>query len=245
MQTGGQKRLQIRTGKKAGIWLSLAFALALHVVFILLPVVRHLSPSPPPVTTIELQLTTTSVPDAPEVSPEPEVLPPEPEPAQIPEPLDVQAALVLEEPPTPVPVADELPRQSDSPVARKSRPDLYAMSEPEKRQLTSDILIRQYFTEETAADQLFGKPLPQQNTEIRKEFHYPSKPNMMTILDQHMPDVPFAYTPDLIYFAYDPGVKGDLQRFWDVITPEFGWRTKYGTEVRCKLVLVIIGCGWK
>jgi len=68
---------------------------------------------------------------------------------------------------------------------------------------------------------------------------------MIDMLDQPMPDVPFAYTPGLIYFAYDPGLKGDIQRFWDVITPEFGWRTKYGTEVRCKLILVIVGCGWK
>jgi hypothetical protein len=65
------------------------------------------------------------------------------------------------------------------------------------------------------------------------------------MLDQPLPDVPFAYTPDLVYFAYEPGVKGDLQRFWDIITPEFGWRTKYGTEVKCGLLLVIIACGWK
>ena len=65
------------------------------------------------------------------------------------------------------------------------------------------------------------------------------------MLDQPMPDLPFAYTRGLVKFAYDPGLKGDLQRFWDVITPEFGWRTKNGTEFRCIWVLIIGGCGWK
>ena len=125
------------------------------------------------------------------------------------------------------------------------QPDLETMNNIERRQLTNTILTRQFFTEESAVDQLFGKPLPQHNTEIQKEFHYTLRQNMISRLDQPLPEVPFAYVSDLVYFAYEPGVKGDLQRFWDVITPEFGWRTKYGTEVKCVLVLVIIGCGWK
>ena len=68
---------------------------------------------------------------------------------------------------------------------------------------------------------------------------------MLTMLNRPMQDLPFEYTPGLVHFAYVPGVRGDLQRFWDVITPEFGWRTNNGTEVRCKLLLVVIGCGWK
>ena len=129
--------------------------------------------------------------------------------------------------------------------ARQSKRDLDNMSDLEKVQLMDTILARQYISEESAADQLFGKLPVQDSTEIRKEFHYPTGPNMIAMLDQPMPDVPFAYTAGLINFAYDPGVKGDLQRFWDVITPEFGWRTKYGTEVKCIMILVIIGCGWK
>ena len=120
-----------------------------------------------------------------------------------------------------------------------------SMSEKEKSVLTSTILARQYISEESVVDQLFGKPLEQHSGEFQKEFHYPVRPDMLSMLDSPLPDVPFDYTPGLIYFAYEPGVKGDLQRFWDVITPEFGWRTKYGTEVRCVLVLVLIGCGWK
>lgn len=243
MQTDRQTRLQFRTGKKAGIWLSLVFALALHLMFLLVPIVRQIPPAEDLTNTIEVQLTTVAPPPLPDQSaPEPEL---EPEDEPLVEPVDEKVTVVLEETAAPEPIANETPPVTTNLVARKLRPNLDAMSEPEKRQLTTSLLARQYFTEESAADQLFGKPLPQQNADIRKEFHYPVKPNMMTMLEKPIPEMPFAYTPDLVYFAYDPGVKGDLQRFWDDITPEFGWRTKYGTEVRCILILVIVGCGWK
>ena len=241
MQTDRQKPLQFRTGKRAGIWLSLAFALALHLMFLLVPIVRQIPPAENLTNTIELQLTKVARPPLPdELAPEPE---PKPEPLA--EPVNEQVTVVLEEPAAPESTATESSPVTTNLVARKLRPKLDAMSEPEKRQLTTSLLARQYLTEESAADRLFGKPLPQQNTEIRKEFHYPVKPDMMTLLDRPITEVPFAYTPGLVHFAYEPGVKGDLQRFWDDITPEFGWRTKYGTEVRCILVLVIVGCGWK
>ena len=119
------------------------------------------------------------------------------------------------------------------------------MDELERRELTNSILTRQFITEESVTDKLFGKQVLQQPSEFQKEFHYPVRRSMITMLDQPMQELPFAFTPGLIHFAYDPGVKGDLQRFWNVITPEFGWRTKYGTEVRCTWMLVIVGCGWK
>lgn len=231
MQTDKQTPLKSRTGNHAGFWLSLAFALALHLLFLLIPVIRQIPVAPSLETSIELQLTG--------IDPKPVLIEPEPEP----EPETF--VMAQDEPTATQPVTSEPPPATTSLVARKPQPDLNTMSEPEKSQLTNNILSRQYFTEESAVDQLFGKPLPQQNAESVSEFQYPSRPNMITMLDKPMPEAPFAYTPDLVYFAYDPGVKGDLQRFWDVITPEFGWRTTYGTEFRCKLVLVIIGCGWK
>ena len=247
MQADRHKPVQIRTGRKAGIWLALCFALALHAILLLLPIAKQISSTDKLHTSIELQLTTFS-PQTPAL-PKPLSVPEE----QLPEPVAKTEPALAAKPPEPLPVngavvrppaAEPVPTKP-SPIARNFRPGLENMSEPEKRQLTNTILARQFFTEESASDKLFGKPLPQHNTEIQKEFHYPLKPNLLAMLDQPLPEVPFAYTPDLVYFAYEPGVKGDLQRFWDVITPEFGWRTKYGTEVKCVMILVIIGCGWK
>ena len=245
MQSDQQEKVEIRTGKKAGIWLAFSFALGLHIILLFLPITSQIPVPESSRATIELQLTT--------FSPQPEIpLPPVPEPEEpITEPLPVpelaaeSPKVAHEEQTVPVHVANEPPTVTTGLVARNLPPDLDNLSKPERRQLTNSILMRQFITEESAADQLFGKPLVQNNTEIRQEFHYPLKQNMITMLDQPLPDMPFAYTPDLVYFAYEPGVKGDLQRFWDVITPEFGWRTRYGTEVRCIWVLVIVGCGWK
>ena len=245
MQVHRQKPIQTRTGKRAGIWLALCCAIALHIMVLLLPIARQISTDYKLHTTIELQLTTFSPRSRlqPEPLREPEALPPEPETEPV---LMSDQPVTMPENETEFsPVVAEPSPVKTSPVARNLRPDLDSMGEPGKRQRTNTILARQFFTEESATDQLFGKPLTQHNTEIRKEFHYPVRPDLMAMLDQPLPEVPFAYTPNLVYFAYEPGVKGDFQRFWDVITPEFGWRTKYGTEVKCIMVLVIIGCGWK
>jgi hypothetical protein len=235
--------MQIRTGRKAGIWLALCCALALHAIFLLLPIARQMPPDDKLLSVIELQLTSFSPRSSALLEPlaKSEALPPEPEPVL----LSEQAVTAPENETEVSPLVAESAPVKTSPVARNLRPDLDSMSEPENKQLKNTILARQFFTGESAVDQLFGKPLPQYNTEIRKEFHYPLRPDLIAMLDQPLPEVPFAYTPDLVYFAYDPGVKGDFQRFWDVITPEFGWRTKYGTEVKCIMLLVIIGCGWK
>lgn len=246
MQKEWQNPRQFRTGKSTGIWLATLFALGLHAVFLLLPIARQAPSLENPASLIELQLTTLDSPFTATSLPAPE--PERSSPAIPPDPVEQPEPDVTPEPPTrqaeaqpeitePVPLT---PVQ----LARQNKPDLEKMSGPEKTRLTDTILARQYIREVSATEQLFGK-LSEDNVEVREEFHFPARPNMITMLDQPMPEVPFAYTPDLVYFAYDPGVKGDLQRFWDVITPEFGWRTRYGTEVKCILVLVIIGCGWK
>ena len=243
MQSDQNEKVETRTGKKAGIWLAFSFALGLHFILLFLPITSQMPVPESSRATIELQLTT--------FSPQPETpLPPVPEPEEavtepVPELTAESPKVVHEEQSVPVPVTIEPPAVTTGLVARNLPPDLDNLSKPERRQLTDTILMRQFITEESAVDQLFGKPLVQNNPEMQQEFHYPLKQNMTTMLDQPLPDVPFAYAPDLVYFAYEPGVKGDLQRFWDVITPEFGWRTRYGTEVRCVLVLVLVGCGWK
>ncbi len=234
------KRGPFRTGEKPGIWLAIALAIALHGMFLLLPVAQEKRPGQDRQRAIEIELTTvaTQAPEsetewqAPISEPAPEALPPpaehSPEKLAVAQPAEVPGPRAVTI--TPYPVHE---REFDK------------LSELEKKVLTSTILARQYVTEESAADRLFGKPLVQDSNDIQKEFHYPLRKDLVDMLNQPLPDLPFEYTPGLVYFAYDPGWQGDLQRFWDVITPEFGWRTKYGTEVKCALILIIPGCVWK
>jgi len=203
--------MQIRTEKKASIWLALTVAIGLHAIILLLPITRQLPPAENERAHIELQLTSFTPPEA------------------------IIKAQTKIKPAT----------LAASPQARDLEHDLEKMSEQAKRRMTNSILTRQFISEQSEADKLFGKPLVAYSSEPQKAFHYPVRQDMIAMLDQPMPEVPFAYTPGLINFAYDPGLKGDLQRFWDVITPEFGWRTKNGTEFKCIWVLIIGGCGWK
>ena len=205
-------------------WAALAAALALHALLLALPLTF---PSPPaPTGPIELVLTTfLPAPETkagPAAEPAPPIEPP-PEPAE----------RLAEAKPQDLPVAPAEPEPRRPPNAhRRSRAN------------AGVILSRQYISEEPVIDRLFGRPL-ETAAAPQVEFRIPQRADMLTLLDRPMQDLPFEYTPGLVHFAYAPGVRGDLQRFWDVITPEFGWRTNNGTEVRCVWLLVVAGCGWK
>jgi len=238
MRERQQARGRNRTGSRTSIWLALAAALGLHAIVLLLPISRQFPPTESSPAQIELQLTTFSpqqaAPQVPETptEPEPKIVPPDVSPEPEEGIAEVKPEVIQPEPPP-------------DPLIEMQVNEFADLSESERSQITRSILSAQFITQESEADKLFGKPLELPGSDVQKEFHYPIRPNMISMLDQPMPDLPFAYTPGLVRFAYDPGVRGDLQRFWDVITPEFGWRTDNGTEVRCIWVLVIVGCGWK
>lgn len=237
----GQKPKPIRARRNVGIWLAWAVALGFHAMILWLPFRGEEPVAENASKLIELQLTNFSTSRVPPVTrqiveqPPVEPLPEEPLPE---EPLP-------EEQPEVTPDVTEPPLLTSIPLAREMPPDLENVGELERSQLTSAILMRQFITKESEPDWVFDEQIEQDNTEGQKDFHYPVRQSMISMLDKPLPEIPFAYEEGLIYFAYDPGVKGDIQRFWDVITPEFGWRTKYGTEVKCKWLLVIAACGWK
>ena len=244
MQDREQVPVKIRTGSKTGIWLALLTALGIHVIIVFLPLGKQLTVSEPPGAQIEVQLTAFSSPTEPpqtEIEAEPSPAETEPEPETGPE----QTKSVAEIKSEPQPAKPQPPVMALVPQTEDLNDKLVNMDELEKQRLTNSILTRQFITEESVTEKLFGRQVLQQPSEFQKEFHYPVRQSMIAMLDQPMPELPFAYTPGLIHFAYDPGVKGDLQRFWDVITPEWSFRTKYGTEVRCAWILIIAGCAWK
>ena len=224
---------------KPGIWLALLIALGLHASILFIPLSWQKTDSNPALTRIELQI----------IKSEPSIVAreifqtaPEPLPAPGPSgPTMVQELSVPSIKSSPEVATPTQPAATLIPIERN--PEL--MSTAEKRRLTNTILSSQFINEESAADQLFGKPIAPNDIEYQAEFHYPKRDNLTTILSQPMQELPFDYKPGLIYFAYEPGVKGDLQHFWDTITPEFGWITRYGTEVRCKWILIMAACGWK
>lgn len=221
------------------IWLALLIALGLHGLILLLPLSGQKTDPTPMSAQIELRLTKF---EPPPVAEEIFLIEPgsPPPPAPLPTPIVQDKPVPLVETPSQV-VASTPAATTLVPIER----DLEQMTPVEKAQLTDTILSSQFITDEPAADQLFGPVITRYSTETRTEFHYPEKTNLVAMLDQPMQDLPFEYTPGLIHFAYAPGVKGDLQRFWDVITPEFGMITDHGTEIRCVWVLVIAACGWK
>jgi hypothetical protein len=243
MQSNGQNSHPSRTGKSISLWLAFLAALLLHIVILLLPVTKRLYPEQQHVAQIEVQLSVPEIPDrTPPVQPEPvELSPPEPVAESPPETPQAMVEALDEV----APVEPQRPLMTSTAPVPKIPPSPEQLNVAEQKLLSATILSRQFISEKPVTEELFGGQYRPDSTEPQREFHYPLRPDLLAILDQPMPELPFAYTPGLVRFAYDPGVRGDLQRFWDVITPEFGWRTRYGTEVRCIYVLVIVACGWK
>ena len=220
----------MRNRQNTGILKALAAALLLHTLVLLLPLTGPAPPVTDDADAIEVELIA-YLPAPPVAEPLPETVE---EPDVPPEsPPDV-ADNIVQAPPEPPRIEPEPTPLITESIVTQDPPDQTAV-----------ILSRQFITETSEADRLFGRPLVIEDPAARQGFRFPVRPNMLATLDKPMQDLPFAYTPGLVRFAYDPGVRGDLQRFWDVITPEFGWRTDNGTEFRCVLLLVIVGCGWK
>ena len=236
MQTTAQSKPVIKTGSRAGIWIGLLVALGLHTVVLFVPISKQ-TPAPADISAqIEVQLIKTIQPvlTLPTALKLPDIVPPVDE-------TDEQAPKQIVET-----TADKtLPQAEVDTPKDVTRSDYETLSKANKEQLASTILAAQFITEESVTDQVFGKQFDLEFADPQTDFHYPVRQSMVAMLDQPMPEVPFAYTPGLVHFAYAPGAKGDLQRFWDVITPEFGWRTKNGTEFKCIWVLIVGGCGWK
>lgn len=239
----------LRTGKRSAMWLSILLAMGLHAVFLVLPLLPEVPV--PELSEIRIELQFSKVPSVPTEPLEPVVLTvPE---ATLPEPAPELEQIPVAENTPARQVAEKFEKQevaepvsaSIEPALHHPRTPLEQMDDSEKQRLTHSLLSSQFIREESVTEQLFGKPLLSREPGMVADFHIPVRPNMITLLDKPMPDLPFAYQEGLVHFAYDPGVKGDLQRFWDVITPEIAFRTKYGTEVRCIWILIVGGCAWK
>ncbi len=224
--------------QKYGIILSVLVAVVLHAILLLMPLSPDTTATPERYLPIELrfsqdrqeerQTPLTMAAAEPVLEPVPDNT--QPIPAVTEKPLENNAQMPASEVASTNPVASAGTRE---------------VTEEDNSHLTRSILSRQYISEESVTDQLFGIPLEIDQATNRSEFHFPARQNLIAMLDQPMQDLPFEYTPGLIRFAYDPGIKGDLQRFWDDITPEFGWITNNGTEFKCVWVLVVVGCAWK
>ena len=71
----------------------------------------------------------------------------------------------------------------------------------------------------------------------------PPPGDVMLALQDRMPDLPFGSSGLELAF-YSNGFRGDLERFGDAITQEFGFKTRYGTEVKCVYMVVLLVCAW-
>ena len=183
-------RQQVRTGNKTSMWLAFAVALGLHLLILLAPISRHGPPADNEPALLELQLTKlTPAPPAIEIPQEMTL------PDMIPEPVEAVVKSVTEPPLA----------QEKTPV----QPELTSIEpilDQKKRRLSRTILSARLLPEESEADKIFGVQMAPPEQPNYAKFNRPIGQNMISMLDQPMQELPFAYTPGLVHFSYDPGV---------------------------------------
>jgi len=108
--------------------------------------------------------------------------------------------------------------------------------------LRTRILASPYLEEEPLAANLFSIRTESNGTE--SVFHFRDRPTLDYVLNLSPEQLPFANGPRFEVASYTPGVVGDVQRFFDIVTLEKEWVTKNGTRVKCGWVLIFAGCGW-
>ena len=228
--TLGQAQAPSRIGANARIWLALVVTLVLHALLLLLPLNRQMPLDENGSKIIQVLLIGVTPKN---VSPEP-----------VPAPSLAEEAIAVKHETPPIKTLMRSDPFTARLTVKRQKPNRnpVQMSVEERNQRTHRILASPYITEESVTEQLFG------NAPARAipdwDFHYPGKEDMISMLNTPLPDLPFDFTQGLIKFSYEPGVMGEMQRFFDVITPEFGWTTRYGTKVDCVWVLIIVACGW-
>ncbi len=159
--------------------------------------------------------------------------------------IAVEDAPVIPKPaPTPRPVEAE-PQPPAAPDASPSKP---APPVPDVRERpmelpgpsATDLLSRMSRYRLDGESQLVLPP-PQPRIRLLGE---PPPGDLLAELAPQLPELPFADTEMDVEF-YPMGVRGDVHRMVDAVTPEFGFKTKSGIEVRCRFLLVMLSCGWR
>lgn len=192
----------------------LTVATAAHLALLLVPVVRQQADEIAEAPVVTVRLSTTR----------PET--PEPEP-----PLPITEPAPQIEPAEPVALA-ELPAAEPAPSAppEAEKPRISA------QRILSDLRERQ------EKDPLSGFQ-PADDTP-RPNYFVRHQPVLEDVLNEPSLQLPFEDTRIYLVDSYDPGLLGDVEKFFDDVAVPFGFTTKNNTRVQCAWMLVVVGCGW-
>ncbi len=214
---------------------ALCIGLAVHALLLLIPLTAD--PDNPAGHTVTVTLDHTPPPrPVPQRRAPPDTplaaLPAPPDPADIPPVPDD----------TPPPVLAEAPVAPEPPPPARPMPVTPAAPSTARPALSATRLMAEPLLEDGPTPlELFGPsreaPAP------TLAYTVPERRGLDEMLETPLPELPFT-DPELIDFMYAGDITGEAHRLFDKATPVFGWTSKTGFKIRCRFVLIAIGCGW-
>lgn len=212
------------------MWAALAIAIVLHAGLLLVKFREIGRETTSPEHVIELSFARPAV-SVQQPRPTPPVEAPKP-----PVPPIRTVASALQEPAVVAQPAAPPPPPISAPAAASEE-----LGPEQVRQLARTIIASPFLEDADDTRKVFGKEPEDRHSEV--DFRVPDRPDMFSMLEGPPIDLPFA-DPELVEFAYAPGAMGAIERGFDRITPEFGWTSNSGFKIRCRWVLIVVGCGW-
>ena len=189
-------------------------------------------PVPPPEEIIEEVIE----PPIEEVIPEPIIDPAETQPAPAPTPTEITE-------PVTEPTTQPAPQPVEQPVLEQvmEQPTEQTTEQPAETNINSGIIfnsIQNIDKDISISEDFMAAPADTENF----------KPRQWQSTD-FQADVPFVNSetdkPRVEMDFYSHGVLGSVERFFDKITIEKEFTTKYGTKIKCAMVGILMACSWK
>ncbi len=169
----------------------------------------------------------------------PVIAPPEPIARPEPAPLLEREQLAPAEPEE-IPVTPDTPKSDPIETRDMPEPSVQPVAEEVAGPTADDLLNQMARYRLDGQSQLDIAPEPQIPPML---LGLADQTNMLTTLDRPLPQLPFEPGEMGLRF-YSAGFRGKLERGFDKITPEFGFVTSFGLEVKCVYVLVVVACSW-
>ncbi|WP_395374584.1 hypothetical protein [Marinicella sp. W31] len=243
--------------KKWDYWLKhLLLSLAIMMFVLAVPIRWGVEWRPPAEKQIQIEIDKT--PQTPVVEPQPEIIE-EPIEPPVEEVIPPPVIEIPEEQPEPMPATQAGEMTPEVPPLEEAVPQPTTQETPqqsaEQPNQQSAEQVNQDSTETTINSGIIFNSIQNIDKDISIHEDFMAAPKTQGFKSRQweatdlQSDIPYVNNetdkPRVDMNFYAPGFEGSIERFFDKITVEKEFTTKYGTKIKCAMVGILMACSWK